>query len=114
MKAWLAREHFSRYADVHCYSPESGLDPAKWRVQHTKDLIGVGHHIAFYIDSDPTTIADALEAGVGALLFARSGNVPGRQGKERIYSPWYDLVDSIEAHSLRRASRAVEVTDGSE
>ena len=50
VKAWMARERFSRYADVHCY-PEDSLSPfSLWKVEHIRELMGVGHHIAFYID----------------------------------------------------------------
>lgn len=111
VKAWLARERFSRYADVHCYPPDSMLSYAEWKVQHVKELIGVGHHIAFYIDSDPAAVQDALEAGVGALLVAYPGVVPGRSAHDHSYSPWYDLVDSIEQQNLLRAAKGVEVDD---
>jgi len=107
VQAWLARERFSRYADVHCYPPDSMLSPAEWRVQHLKDLIGIGHHISFYIDSDPKAVGMALEAGVDALLLATTGVVPGSDRDKR-YSPWYDLVDTIEQQSMLRATRGLE------
>lgn len=109
VKAWLARERLTRYADVHCYPPDSMLSYAEWKIQHVNDLIGVGHHIAFYIDSDPEAVRNALEAGVGAILVAYPGVVPGRSTHEHSYSPWYDLVDSIEQQNLLRATKGTEV-----
>lgn len=111
-KAWLARERITRYADVHCYRPESLLTPTEWRIQHLRDLIGVGHHISFYIDSDPRAIGMALEAGVGTLLVTSAVGTPGFGAEELKYSPWYDLVDVIERKSLARASSAAEDDDG--
>lgn len=111
-KAWLARERISRYADVHCYPVDSLLSPADWRVQHVKDLIGVGHHISFYIDSDPMAVGRALEAGVGTLLLTASASTPGFDPEGPGYSPWYDLVDVIERQNLVRAAKAVEADDG--
>ena len=112
VKAWLARERLSRYADVHCYPTDSMLSYTNWKVQHVNDLIGVGHHIAFYIDSDPRAIQTALEAGVGAMLVAYPAVLPGRSSHEHTYSPWYDLVDSIEQQNLLRATKGVEEDDG--
>ena len=111
VKAWLARERLSRYADVHCYPPDSMFSYPEWKVQHVNDLMGVGHHIAFYVDSDPEAVRKALEAGVGALLVAYPGVIPGRSTHEHSYSPWYDLVDSIEQQNLLRASKGLEEDD---
>ena len=111
VKAWLSRERLSRYADIHCYPPDSMAPYAEWKVQHVNELIGVGHHIAFYIDSDPSAVQRALEAGVGALLVAYSGVAPGQHSHEHSYSPWYDLVDSIEQQNLLRATKGVEEQD---
>lgn len=111
VKGWLARERFTRYADLHCYPIVSPLTPPQWKVQHIKDLMGVGHHIEFFIDSDPDTIKMAVEAGVTGVLIAYSGAIPGRIEKDQTYSSWYDLVDTIEAHSALRASRALEDED---
>jgi hypothetical protein len=112
VKAWLARERLSRYADVHCYPKDSMFPYSEWKIQHVNELIGVGHHVAFYIDSDPKAVQTALEAGVGAMLVAYPGVVPGRLSHEHSYSPWYDLVDSIERQNLLRASKGVEEEDG--
>jgi hypothetical protein len=84
------------------------MPPALWRVQHVKDLMGVGHHIAFYIDSRPEIVGAALEAGVMAMLVARPGVTPGFQGDMR-YSPWNDLVATIEQQNMIRAARSLEV-----
>lgn len=111
VKAWMARERFTRYADIHCYPIDTLLTPPLWRVQHTKDLVGVGHHISFYVDSDPTAVALALEAGVGAMLVGRPGDSPGKRGDDTAYQPWYALVDSIERQNMLRASRTAEATD---
>lgn len=108
VKAWLARERFTRYADVHCYPLDTNMTYAEWRVKHIKDLIGVGHSISFFIDADPEAIGKALEVGVNALLVAFPGVIPGRMDKEHEYSPWYSLVDTIEKQSMLRASRFVE------
>jgi hypothetical protein len=108
VKAWLARERMTRYADIHCYPPESILSPAEWRIQHLKDLMGIGHHISFYIDSDPTAVAAAMQSGIGALLVGYSGITPGHSDHNGSYSPWYDLVDTIEKQNLLRATKALE------
>jgi hypothetical protein len=104
----MARERLTRYADIHCYPPGSDLNPAEWRIKHLNDMIGIGHHISFYIDSDPATVGRALECGVNALLVAQAGDVPGKSEKEQAYSPWYDLVETIEQQSLIKAARGVE------
>lgn len=109
--AWLARERFSRYADLHCYPAGSVLTPAEWRVQHAKDLLGVGHHIAFFIDSDPAVVAQALNAGINGILVAPSSTTPGYRSGDMGYTSWYDLVESIERQKLVRASRSPESTD---
>jgi hypothetical protein len=111
-KAWMARERFSRYADIHCYPVDSMLSPALWRVQHIKDLMGIGHHISFFVDSDPTAVGMVLEAGVGAMLVVRPGDTPGKRGSDMDYQSWQDLVDTIEAQNMLRAMKTVEATDG--
>ena len=108
VQAWLARERLTRYADVHCYPPGSDISPAEWRIKHLNDMIGIGHHISFYIDSDPATVGRALECGVNSLLVAQAGDVPGKSEKEQAYSPWYDLVETIEQQSMIKAARGVE------
>ena len=111
VKAWLARERLSRYADLHCYPKDTIKSPSEWRAQHINDLIGVGHHIAIYIDSDPETVKRVLESGVNCLLAASPGVVPGRFERDHAYSSWYDLVDTIEQQTALRATRAVEDED---
>jgi hypothetical protein len=108
----MARERFSRYADIHCYPADTLLTPALWRVQHAKDLVGVGHHISFFVDCDPTAVAMALEAGIGGMLVARPGDSPGRRDGDMAFTPWYDLVDSIEKQNMLRAARTAEAPDG--
>jgi hypothetical protein len=113
VQAWMARERMTRYADIHCYPTDSILSPSEWRVQHLKDMIGIGHHISFYIDSDPATVGNALGAGINAILVAQAGDVPGKNEKGQAYSPWYDLVETIEQQSLIKAARGIEDdTDG--
>lgn len=111
VKAWLARERLNRYADIHCYPNDTVKNPSEWRVQHVKDLMGVGHHIAFYMDSNPETVKMVLESGVAAILVSHPGVIPGRFETGHTYSSWYDLVDSIEQQAALRASRAVENED---
>jgi hypothetical protein len=108
VKSWLARERFTRYADVHCYPIDTNMTYAEWRVKHIKDMIGIGHNISFFIDADPEAVGKALEAGVNSMLVAFPGVIPGRMDKEYEYSPWYSLVDTIEQQSMLRASRFVE------
>ena len=111
VKAWMARERFSRYADVHCY-PEDSLSPfSLWKVEHIRELMGVGHHIAFYIDGDPTAVSMVLEEGVGALLAVRPGDTPGKKD-DMSFTPWLTLVDTIEAQNLLRAEKTVEADYG--
>ena len=111
VKAWMARERFHRYADIHCYPNDTVLSPSEWRAQHVKDLMGIGHHIAFYIDSDPDTVKHVLESGVHALLVTSPGVIPGRFEKDYTYSSWYDLVDSIEKQAAFKAQKTVELED---
>lgn len=108
VKAWLARERLHRYADVHCYPNDTVLSPQEWRAQHIMDLVGIGHHIAFYIDSDPETVKMVLEFGVASILVSTPGVLPGRFEKDQAYSSWYDLVDSIERQTALKASKALE------
>jgi len=84
------------------------LSPPAWRIQHLKDMMGVGHYISFYVDNDPATVGRALEAGINALLVAQAGDVPGKPERDQAYSPWYDLVDTIEKQSLIKATRGIE------
>lgn len=112
VKAWLARERFTRYADVHCYPEDSPLGAEAWKVKHIKDLAAAGHHIAFYIDSNPNTIGAALEAGVNALLVAFTGSNMGQGASEHTYSPWYSLVETIEQQGLLRASKSLFEENG--
>jgi hypothetical protein len=104
VRSWLSRENIVKYSDLICRPLDCPLEPDKWRIQKVKDLIGIGFHIAFFIDSDPHVISSALDAGVCGLLFASSATVPGRNDKSFKYTPWYDLVETIERHSLIRAS----------
>lgn len=106
VKSWLARERLTRYADVQCRPHDSALTPSEWRIWRLKELISAGHHISFFIDSDPATVSAALETGVGALLVVNSSVIPGEETPR--YAPWYDLVATIERQSLLRASRSVE------
>jgi hypothetical protein len=108
VKGWLARERFTKYADVHCYPDDSPLTAAQWKVQHIRDLVGVGHHIEFFIDSDPDTIKMAVESGITGLLMIYSGVLPGRSETSKGYSSWYDLVDTIETHSMLRANKILK------
>lgn len=107
VQAWLARERFTRYADVHCYPRDSILSPAEWRAQHIKDLMGIGHHISFYIDSDPKTLGMVMESGVDCLLVACPAVSQGFKEKDQGYSPWYDLVETIEKQNTLRAAKDV-------
>lgn len=111
VKAWLARERFNRYADVHCYPNDTIRTPQEWRAQHVRDLMGVGHHIAFYIDSDADAVKAVLESGVHGMLVASPGVIPGRFEKDHTYSSWYDLVDSIEQQVALKAAKAMEIEE---
>lgn len=106
--AWLARERFSRYADLHCMPPDTDLSPSAWRVQHARELQGIGHHISFFIDSDPGAVAAALNAGIAGILVAGSAVTPGYRSDDMPYTPWYDLVESIERQKTFRAARSPE------
>jgi len=107
VKGWLARERFTKYADVHCYPAVSPLTHAQWKVQHVKDLMGVGHHIEFFIDSEPDTIKMAIEAGVtGMLPFeVRAGNDIERIRRNH---PHLQILGGIDKMALRSRERIDE------
>jgi hypothetical protein len=101
VKAWLARERFTRYGDVHCQPRDSEGLPWEWRVKHVKDMLSVGHHVSFFIDSEPDAIRGILDLGVPALQVVASQGPPGGiHSSESPYRPWYDLVETVERRSL--------------
>lgn len=107
-KAWLMREHFTRYADLHCYPADELRSYSDWKAQHVIDLLGIGHHVSMYIDSDIEAIRKVLDGGVATMLVTYPSRLPGRQVNEQAYSPWYDLVESIEHESVLKAAKALE------
>lgn len=111
-KAWLMREHFSKYSDLHCYPADELRTYSEWKAQHVLDLMGIGHHVSLYIDSDIKAVGKVLEGGVATLLMTYPTARPGRHASDQAYSPWYDLVDSIEQESVLKASKAVEESRG--
>lgn len=109
-KAWLMREHFSRYSDLHCYPADELRSYSDWKAQHVLDLMGIGHHVSMYIDSDLAAVGKVLEGGVATLLMTYPSARPGQQVGTQSYSPWYDLVESIEHESVLKAAKALEGT----
>lgn len=103
-KAWLARERFSRYGDVHCYPKGFEGEPWEWRVKHVKDMLSVGHHVSFYIDAEPDALRGILHLGVPVLQVVEPAGTPGIHSDESPYRPWYDLVESVERRTLLQAT----------
>ena len=106
--AWLVRERFGKYADLHCIPVDELRPYSDWKAQHVLDLIGIGHHISFYVDSDVHALSAVLSGGVAVMRVAYPTSLPGRSSGGQSYSPWYDLVDSIEQASLAKSVKAVE------
>lgn len=111
-KAWLVRERMTKFASVHCYDPAVDPDHRKWKMEKLRDLMSLGHHIDFFVDSDPYAIQAAVEMGVNGLLVAYPSAYPGGASEgEQAYVPWYSLVETIEQQNMRRASIQAETED---
>jgi len=107
VKSWLVRERFTGYAAVYTH-PLGDVRTAKvWKSEKVRDLIGLGHHIGFYLDTDPATIEAVLDLGVDALLVAKPGSLPGDKADTE-YAPWYSLVNKVEEQNMARAMKMME------
>lgn len=116
VKAWLIRERMTKFAGVFSYDPGSGLSTDDWKVRKVRDLVGLGHKIAFYIDSNPSNVQAMLEFGVDAMLIGYSSSFLGEASggfseDDRSYKPWYSLVDTIEQQTMLKTARAAEIGD---
>lgn len=110
VKAWLVRERFTGYAAVYCHPLDSVMGAQAWKAEKVKDLVGLGHHIGFYVDTDPTTVENVLSIGVDSLLVANPSTYPGDR-EDTKYSPWYSLVEKVEGQNLARATKMMEEED---
>lgn len=111
VRGWLIRERVTQFAFVHTYDRGSGLSPEAWKVAKVKELQAQGHHIGFYVDGNPNTVAEVMELGINGVLVAYSAKVPGAYGRDRAITPWYDLVSTIEEHAMIRATVDAEDDD---
>lgn len=114
VRSWLIRERLAPFQALYCYPVESPVLPAEWQVEQVRLLLSQGHHLSFYIGSDPRVVKEVLEQGVDAIMMATTAVVPGDspyvQGQ---YTPWYDLVDTIDERELLKSAKAVRDEDGS-
>lgn len=103
-RAWLLKEHFKHFSEVHSPPIDWAESPIDWKVQKVRDL-STGP-ILFYIDTDPEAVRRVVGEGFAALLPIFPARFPG-VGAHRQYTPWEDLVDTIEEQNLIRASRGL-------
>lgn len=113
VRSWLVRERLAPFNNLYCYPEESPVSPDEWQVEQVRALLSAGHHLSFYIGGNPQIVRSVLAQGVDAVLVATTAVVPGDspyvQGQ---YTPWYDLVETIDERELLRSEKAVRDDDG--
>lgn len=110
VRSWLIRERFSKFAGLYCHPLDSTETAEEWKVSKTLDLLGVGHHLAFFLSTEPETVKAVLNSGVNAMLVTYTGRTPGQSpyGISDTYAPWDTLVESIEEQAMLKSAKAAK------
>lgn len=101
VKEWLLKEGFSDY--VKLLVNEEGAPSSEWKVDSVHNLVAQGHHVAYMVDHDPSTLSAVSRLGIPVLLALHATDSPGRLSDHVSYKSWDSIVDTIEAQSLRQA-----------
>jgi hypothetical protein len=101
-RSWLLKEHFRHFSEVHAIPADSPDTVQNWKVQKVRELSA--GPIMFYVDSDPAVISRVVADGVPTLLAVNPATFPGKGSGGR-YTPWDELVGTIEEQNLIRAIR---------
>lgn len=113
VKAWLIRERLVGYSQVYVRPANSTVEPNQWRIDRMVEMMGIGHRISYYVDTDPVAIGKAMDLGVTSLLLGIPGTRPGQEKGSAGPSPWYSLVQRVEAQNTLRAEMAQRESENS-
>lgn len=103
VKEWLLREGFSDYVKL-LVRGDALLSPSAWKAEQVQKLVSAGHHVSYMVDNDPAVLSAATRLGIPVLLALHAVDSPGRMSEEDgTYRSWGDVVDTIQAESLKQA-----------
>lgn len=105
---WLRKEGIKGFATVFNYSASStAMSLSSWKAYQVRHLLQSGSAVAWFIDTDPSAIAEVYVEGVPTMMLSHPyfTRPEFRPDADRQVRPWNDLVTTIETEQLLRVSK---------